>query len=68
MDETAANIIREALISALNSEEFIAEAKQFLSYAPSAVDYQTSEKILAASQDVNPATVEHLRLFLAEYM
>ena len=54
MDETAANIIREALVTALNSEEFIAEAKQVvLSYAPQPVDFDTiSEKILAATQDV----------------
>jgi hypothetical protein len=68
MDETAANIIREALVSALNSEEFIAEAKVVLSYAPQPVDYRTSEKILAATQDVDPKTIDHLRNFLSDYM
>jgi tripartite-type tricarboxylate transporter receptor subunit TctC len=68
MNETAANIIREALIEALNSEEFKAEALQALSYAPEPVGYETSERILAATQTVDPATIEHLRKFLAEHM
>jgi hypothetical protein len=52
----------------LNSEEFIAEAKKILSYAPEPVDYKTSEKILAATQDVDPKTIAHLREFLSDYM
>jgi tripartite-type tricarboxylate transporter receptor subunit TctC len=68
MNPVAADIIRNAMIAALNSEEFIAEAKEILTYAPAHVDYQQSEKILAATQEVSPNTINQLRSFLSPYM
>jgi len=66
MNKDAAAAFRKAVVPALSTKEYIAEANKILTYAPQPHDYRKAQQVLASTKDVPADVVKYLKDYIAK--